>query len=242
MTIDYAKSITFAFDDKEWLSKLGRAAMWAFISVLLFIFPVYFFGMGYGLETARNVMSGKKNPLPDLEDVGAIYMDGLKFFVVVLVYALPSILLVCLMYAGLIGAAIAGEQVDSDSLEVAAGGMGMVVQCLNGIYSLVLALLWPAIMTIYLRTGDIRESLNVSKVFAIVREHFVVCLMIALMQIAAGMLFSVVFMLSFITICGWIFIYFAGIPWLSAVNGHLSGQFASQLDNKSQDFDMGYMN
>lgn len=236
MIIDYAKGITFAFDDKDWLSKLGKAALWTLISMLLFIIPLYFFVFGYGLDTARNVMKGEKHPLPTLDDVSAVYKDGAKFFVVTLVYALPAIILYCIMFGVIITGAIASESggIDEDAFAAAMGSGMLVIQCIMYLYLLVVGLMLPAIMVRYIRTGDIRESLNIGAVFAILRENFVPSLMILLMYIAAAIIWEIVFFVSILTICGWIFVYFAGIPWLSAVQGHLVGQFASQLDDKSQ--------
>ena len=236
MTIDYGQSLKFAFEDENWLKKLGKAALWAFISMLLLIFPVYFFSMGYGLETARNVLNGKENPLPELEDVGATFKDGAKFFVVCLIYGSPIIILYCVLF-GIIIAAGASDGLDEEALEAAMGGGVLVVQCLMYVFGLALALLLPAIMTLYLRTNDIRESLNVSEVFSITRDNLVTCFLILLMTVAASFIFQIVFLFSFITICGWIFVYFAGIPWITAVQGHLIGQFVGQLDSPDNKLD-----
>ncbi|MEM9776153.1 MAG: DUF4013 domain-containing protein [Chloroflexota bacterium] len=238
MTIDYAKGLTFAFSDENWLSKLGRAALWAFISALLFILPVYFYSTGYGLATARNVMAGKEKPLPELNDVGAIFSDGLKFFVVMFVYALPAILLLCIFLSIGIGTGIAaGDSFDEDAVGAAFGGGYVALQCILQLYNIALGLMQPAIMTRYLQTGEIGESLQISKVFGIFRENFVPSLMIFLMRFAAGIILQLAVGVSLITICGWIFILFAGIPWASSVNGHLVGQFASELDNPEKKLD-----
>ncbi|MEM8857156.1 MAG: DUF4013 domain-containing protein [Chloroflexota bacterium] len=237
MTIDYAKGLTFAFQDKDWLSKLGKAALWTFISMLLFFIPLYFFALGYGLDTARNIMKGKENPLPDLDDIGAIFKDGARFFVVTLVYGSPTFILYCIMFAVLISAGAFAGDIDEDALGAAMGGGVLAIQCLMYIFGFILAFLMPAIMTRYIQTDDIRESLNVGAVLATAREHFLPCLMILLMYFASSFIFGIAFMLSFITICGWIFVYFAGIPWLSAVLGHLVGQFANELDNPENKLD-----
>ena len=238
MTIDYAKGLTFAFSDEDWLSKLGKAALWSFISVLLFVFPVYFYSMGYGLDTARNVMKGKDKPLPELNDIGNVYSDGLKFFVVMLVYALPAVILLCIFFAIAGGtAAVAGESFDEDALGAAFGGGYLALNCIVNLYNLFIGLMQPAIMTRYLQTGDIRETLQISEVFGIFRENFVPSLMIFLMKLAAALLLQLVVGVSLLTICGWIFVLFAGIPWVSAVNGHLVGQFASELDNPEKKLD-----
>lgn len=236
MTIDYGQSLKFAFQDEDWLKKLGKAALWAFISMLLLIFPVYFFSLGYGLETARNVLNNEEKPLPALDDVGAVFKDGAKFFVVSLIYGSPIIILYCVMF-GIIIAAGASDGLDEDALEAAMGGGLVAIQCLMYIFALVLALLLPAIMTLYLRTNDIRESLNVSEVLSITRDNLGTCFMILLMTMAAGFIFQFVFLFSFITICGWIFVYFAGIPWVTSVQGHLIGQFVGQLDSPDNKLD-----
>lgn len=238
MTIDYAKGLTFAFNDENWLSKLGKAALWAFISVLVFIFPVYFYSSGYGLATARNVMAGKEKPLPELDDVSGIFSDGLKFFLVMLVYTLPVLLIFCVFIAiaAATGAA-AGDSFDEDAIGAAFGGGYFALQCVMYLYNIAIGLMQPAIMARYLQTGDIRESLKISEIFAVFRENLVTCLMIFLMRIAAGLLLQIAVGVSFITICGWIFVLFAGIPWAAGVNGHLVGQFTSNLDSPEKKLD-----
>ncbi len=236
MTIDYGQSLKFAFEDEDWLKKLGKAALWTFISMLLLIFPLYFFGLGYGLETARNVLNGKEKPLPELDDVGATFKDGAKFFVVTLVYGSPIIILYCVIF-GIAIAAGASDGLDEEAMGAAMGGGMLAVQCLLYVFAFALALLLPAIMTLYLRTNDIRASLNVSEVIAITRDNLGTCFMMLLMYIAASFIFQIVFLLSFITICGWIFVYFAGIPWVAAVQGHLVGQFVGQLDSPENKLD-----
>lgn len=232
MNIDYAKGLTFAFDDKDWLSKLGKGALWAFISMIL-IFPAWFFSTGYALQTAKNVMRGEKHPLPSLDDIGSVFVDGLKFFVASFVLLLPMIILMCIMVSGMIAAASAAESMDEDTLGAIMGGSAIAVQCVASLYAILVGFIMPALMVRFLQTdGDIRETLNMGKLFALVREYAIPCLMILLMSFAASIIFQIVFYVSFITICGWIFVLFAGIPWLAAVQGHLVGQFASNVDNK----------
>lgn len=237
MNIDYAKGLTFTFDDKDWLSKLGKGALWAFISMILII-PAWFFSTGYGLQTAKNVMRGEKHPLPKLDDIGSIFTDGVKFFVASFILLLPMIILLCIMFSGMAAAAAAVDSVDEDTLGVIMGGSAFAVQCIASLYGMVIGFIMPALMVRYLQTdGDIRETLNMGKLFALVREHVIPCLMIFVMSIAASIIFQIAFYLSFITICGWIFVLFAGIPWLAAVQGHLVGQFAVNVDNKMDNMD-----
>ncbi len=234
MHIDYAKSLTFIFDDEKWLSKIGWATLWAFVSFLLLIIPLQLFVYGYGLELARNVINKKEHPLPELDDINAIYKEGFRFFVVQLIYSSPLIIINCI-YIGI--ALIPTWLLISENPEQVAEwntmltGSSLVFQCFIYLFGLGYSLLLPAIMIRFIQTDDIRESLQLSEVIKIVREHFFVCFMLVLMTMAAAFIWYFAALLSLITICGIFVIYFVGPVWMMAVRGHLIGQFYLQLQD-----------
>ena len=241
MHIDYAKSLTFIFDDEKWLSKVGWATLWAFVSFLLLLFPLYLFICGYGLELARNVTNGKEHPLPELDDINAIYKEGFRFLVVLLVYSLPLLIINCL-YVGV--AMVPTWLLLSESPEQVADwnaaitGSSLAFQCLVYFLSLGYGFIFPAIMVRFIQTDDIRETLKISEVIKIVRDHFFICFMIMLMSIAATFIWYFALLFSLITICGIFVVYFIGPVWLMAVQGHLVGQFYRQLQDSPAEPDL----
>ena len=225
--MDYIKPFTFAFEDKDWVKKLGYAAVIALVCTLLFILPLALFVIGYTFRTARNVIAGQKDPLPEINDIGEMIIDGLKFLVVGIVYALPILLL----YGILFGIIIFSGSVNEESIGVVGGVSASIVYCLVLIYAIFLGFLQPALMLQYLRSdGDIGRCLNVMEVWNIAKNHAVPSILFLLVTIAASFFLQVATAVSIITICGPIVIYFAGIPWLGAVQGHLIGQFYDEVD------------
>jgi hypothetical protein len=85
--MNYAESITFVFRQPGWPKKL-------LILLGLTLVPIVGWLMigGYILAVTRNVIRGNQPTLPDWTDFGRLLADGLKVFVVVLVWSiLPAI-------------------------------------------------------------------------------------------------------------------------------------------------------
>ena len=101
--MDIGKSFTFVFEDDQWITKILIAAVILLVGVLfswvLAIPLILAFALlsGYMVEITRRVMAGQVDGLPEWDDWGALLMDGIKFWVVGIVYALPLIILsICL--------------------------------------------------------------------------------------------------------------------------------------------------
>ena len=69
--MDIGKSFSFAFEDKQWLSKLGLGAVIAMVPILNFAWS------GYMVEIIRNVMKNVQEPLPNWDDIGKKFSEGL---------------------------------------------------------------------------------------------------------------------------------------------------------------------
>lgn len=85
-----------------------------------------FFVYGYLARLVRNVIAGVPHPLPEWDDLGEYFSEGLRLFCVVLVYTLPLIALVIVF----IVPSIVAESVDNDVLRNIGGGMAACVWCL----------------------------------------------------------------------------------------------------------------
>lgn len=87
---DLGKAFSFMFDDPAWVMKVVIAALFMVLSVVgLGIFVLF----GYFVELTQRVMRREQYPLPEWKDVGVKFVVGVKYFVVLLVYALPFIFL-----------------------------------------------------------------------------------------------------------------------------------------------------
>jgi hypothetical protein len=87
---DLGKAFSFMFDDPAWVMKVVIAALFMVLSVVgLGIFVLF----GYFVELTQRVMRREQYPLPEWKDVGVKFVVGVKYLVVLLVYALPFIFL-----------------------------------------------------------------------------------------------------------------------------------------------------
>ena len=98
-----------------------------------------FFVYGYLARLVRNVIAGVAHPLPEWDDLGEYFSEGLRLFCVVLVYALPLIALVIVF----IVPSIVADSVDNDVLRNISGAMAAFVWCLIFPLSLAMAIWLP---------------------------------------------------------------------------------------------------
>lgn len=85
--MDYGKAFTFITEDKDWVSKALVGVVFALLTP--------FFGLGiillagWAIAIARGVIRGEAQPLPDWSEFGQMFVDGLKGFVVGIVWTIP---------------------------------------------------------------------------------------------------------------------------------------------------------
>lgn len=99
-----------------------------------------FFVYGYLAKLARNVIAGEQYPLPEWDDLGEFFSEGLRLFGVALVYMLPFIVLMFIF----IVPSIVAEAADSDAMRNIGGGMAACVWCIIFPLGLAMALWLPA--------------------------------------------------------------------------------------------------
>lgn len=236
--MDVAKAFTYFSEDERWVGKLGIGVLISLVSVL--VLPVFLL-YGYAIGITRNVMHGEERPLPEWEDIGTLFKDGLSIFAASIVYTLPFWLLACIAFASTIGFGGLGEATQISEDAIAAGILATwgLVACLTLVFALAFFFISPAIVIQYVREGDLASCFRFSEVLAIVRDNFGDILIAGLTPFAASFVFSLVFgVLSIIPCLGWIASFVLGVaigPYLTAVTGHLYGQIAGKIGGKRPD-------
>ena len=87
---DLGKAFSYMFEDPQWVLKVVVAALFMLHTIVgLGVFVLF----GYFLELTQRVIRREQYPLPEWKDVGVKFVLGFKYFVVLIVYALPVILL-----------------------------------------------------------------------------------------------------------------------------------------------------
>ncbi len=136
---DFAKPFSYVFDDPDWLQKILIGGLF-YIAGFLII--GWFFILGYMARTARNVIAGHARPLPEWENVGEFFNEGLRLFGVVLAVILPLIMLAMLI---MIPAGILGS-IDNEGAAAVGGMMSGTIACLFVPISLAVTFFMPAML------------------------------------------------------------------------------------------------
>lgn len=137
MSIDLGRSVSFAFEDRHWASKLIVLIILGFVpglNILLW--------SGYAVSVARNIMRGDPLPLPAWDQWSDIAVRGLLTIVATALYFAPALLgLCCLIFA-----------------TVAVGPSGRDVLLTLRCVSVSLALLYGATISILAGAGHARYA------------------------------------------------------------------------------------
>jgi hypothetical protein len=152
--VDIGRTFRFVFDDPEWVKKVLIGG--AFTLASSFIIGIFFVA-GYWVRLIRNVAAGSARPLPEWDDLGAIFSDGLTAVGVAFVHVFGVVVIVggigCaggMVLFGLGGMAGHGRAEDAAG---ALAGMGMM-----GLYFVFLILMLA--MNLYLPSALVRVALK----------------------------------------------------------------------------------
>ena len=233
--MEIGRSFTFPFQDKSWFSKLIIAALISMVPILNFAL------VGWMVEIARRVMAHELEELPGWDNFGKKWMGGLYYAVAGFIYALPVMLVACIMGAISFGSTIAiSQQNSTDGLTSAlmAGGgiVAFCLVCLMTLYGLVLSVLMPALMVHYAKEENFGSLFKLGVVYGKVRENagtfFMAWLVALVFGFIAGLaLGGAMTILSIIPCIGWIaalLISMLATPYISAVYSHLFGQYGDK--------------
>jgi len=122
-SFDFAKPFTYVFDDPRWLQKILIGGLFHLAGVFI---VGWFFVTGYVAQVTRNIIAGHEHPLPEWEDVGNFFNEGLRLVGVMLVFILPLIVLAMgMMLPGILFAAI-----DNEGLQTFGSLLSGCVSCL----------------------------------------------------------------------------------------------------------------
>lgn len=232
--MDVSTAVTFVKDDERWLGKLVIAAVLVFFSFLLIPIP---FLAGYSLAVSRRVMNGDPDPLPEWDDWGRLFMDGLYVMIAQFVYTLPFWVLACIGFAATVGFGSLGE-ISEDAAAAGIVATFGVVGCLVLLFWVALIFITPAIYIQYVRTDEFGACFRFGEVFGIAREHIGDILITVVFALVASLVISMITgVLQFIACIGWILALVVGAlagPWLLVSIGHLYGQIAAKMGGKAQ--------
>src|SRR5262245_32433834 len=82
--MEIGRAFSFVQDDEAWVTKI-------LLGGVIFLIPIVgqLAVLGYMVKLAQNVSHGVEKPMPAWNEFGDLLMRGLYYFVIVLVYLLP---------------------------------------------------------------------------------------------------------------------------------------------------------
>jgi hypothetical protein len=213
--MDIGKAFSFVFEDAQWVTKLLIAAAILLVGMLFswvlgipMILASLLLG-GYMVAIIRRVLRGQLDGLPEWTDWGGLLTDGLKFFVVGLVYALPIILLsLCL---GLPAGLLAEESPELGSL------LSVLLSCLSILWAIVMSIVLPAAVAFWVANDDLGAAFRFGEVLGFVRQNLSTYLVTFIMSWVASLIGGLGSVVCGIGIL-------ATFPYSYMVMGHLYGQ------------------
>jgi hypothetical protein len=228
--MDIGKAITFPADDEKWFTKLIIGAIVTAIPIVNFAW------MGYMIDILRNVMAGYDKPLPEWDDFGQKFLEGLLLWLASVIYGIPAFILMCIPAVMLGGGGAATE--GADFQETVLGiftGVGALFGCLIILYTLLVSFYFPAVTVNFARKGNFGSCFEFSTIFGIVSadlgKYITAWLVAIIAGIVLGFVIGVVSVALGILPCiGWILaLIFSAIGgvWISVIYAHLFGQYGA---------------
>jgi hypothetical protein len=123
------------------------------VATILLALPL----MGYMLKILR----GEK-PAPEVQDWGTLFVDGIKYAIIAIIYALPLIIIMAVAMAPMFAAAMTGNV----NAAMASVGTFLVGMLIFVIVAIIIALVEMMGMIRFARTGSMGEAFNFSEIFA----------------------------------------------------------------------------
>lgn len=209
--MDIGKAFTFIFDDDDAIKKL-------LIGVVVFLIPIVnFAGFGYLVQLVKNVEEGLESPLPEWDNFGGYFIDGLKVLIGLLVYSIPMLLVGCALVVSSIAIQGGVNPADADAV------MNIVAVCLSCfilIFALLPYIFMPAIFVRFAETGELSAVFRIGELWSFIRQDIGSYVIVLLLSF-------VVF--SFLAPLGVIACFIGAFFtqwWAYLIFAHLTGQLA----------------
>lgn len=152
--LDFGRALGFAFRDPAWIKKLLLGGLFSLLGMLL---VGLFFVAGYFVRTIRRVARGEEPPLPEWDDLGGLFGEGVPAVGAYLAYVLPLVLIplgMVLASALLFGGTASLAHRSEEAANAMGAMLSLVILAVYGLFMLaMLALMF------YLPAAIVRLSL-----------------------------------------------------------------------------------
>ena len=175
-TVDIGRCFRFVVDDPDWIKKILIGGAFTLASSFIVGF---FFVAGYWVRLLKRVAAGEPRPLPEWDDLGGIFGDGLKVVGVYAVYLLAVIVLLSGLgcVAGLLVFGVSGLGRGSEGVSEmlgALGGLGLVgLYLVFFVLNLALSLYLPAALVRVAVRGEFKDGFDTRANIEFIRANLV---------------------------------------------------------------------
>ena len=161
---DFAKPFTFVFEDPRWINKVLVGGIFVLLSFLII---GWFFLLGYAARLTRNVIAGVQYPLPEWDDLGTYFSEGIRLALIPIVYILPVVLLGILLIVPAIIAGESGNEAMANFGGCIVGGMW----CLIVPLSFAITLFLPAALTLAIAENRLGVGFEFRRIWEYIRAN-----------------------------------------------------------------------
>jgi hypothetical protein len=191
--MDYGSMVgeSFEYAKEAVVGKWNKWLMLIIATILLGI-PL----MGYAMKVLR----GEK-PAPEVNDWGTLFIDGIKYLIVSLIYALP-IIIVWVLVMGASAAAIMSGNYSAMMAAFGAVALGVLVMF---VLAVIISVFEVIGIVRFARTGSIGEAFNISAILATINKigwvpYIIALIVLIIVAIIVGIIVGILMMIPYIGI------------------------------------------
>lgn len=215
--MDFARSVTYIFEDRQWVKKLVPLAVFSFLSLIpVFGLLAMAVALGFTLQTAANVREGLPRPLPVWNDYAVKFNIGGNILAAVIVYHLPGIIvggcstwLLSALGSGFLGSSVAL----------------LATCCTFPLLIVYTGVVWSLLgvgVAEYIETGEAKRMFALRHLWDVMQHNHLLMIQWVMYALLTTVLMA---LLLAIPCIGWV----AALLLSYAIYGHLLGQFAQKL-------------
>lgn len=161
---DVVRPFAYVFDDPRWLPKILLGGL--FVLASIFLIGIFFI-LGYIARVVRNVIADVAVPLPEWDDLGGFFSEGLRLAGIAFLYSLP----LAMISGFFVMPMIVSEHLDDQVLRGIATGVGMMFWCLMMPLSLALSVWLPGALLMAIVDGNFGAAFEFSRIATFIRAN-----------------------------------------------------------------------
>jgi len=163
---DFLQPFTFVFQDPRWVTKIAIGGLFY---VAAFLIIGSFFILGYCARLTRNVIAGDPNPLPEWDQLGEYFAEGVGLVVIAIAFMVPIFVLAALVF---IPAIIAAGTTDQEFVRNLSGGAMSCAWCFIVPLSLAVSFFLPGAFTLAIVERRFTAAFEFGRLWRYIRGNF----------------------------------------------------------------------